>query len=253
MRNRLGFLAVLALLTTASATVDAAPAACKVTWTSLSHLEIGDDKLSATVIRGSYEGPSTADFTIMDDDGFLTLAILVNQWQSDGRAQANLTGPVTLRKAELELALRAARIGTAYQASLLRGAGEGLEEDPSEYEGRQEALRLLSADLRGLIAKAGAGSVSVRTGFIRDRLAVMLERLAPGAAKPIRAYYIDPAKPDEAHPFCDPKAPNALVGQILCSRNFLTGAQRSTSACPGGVTFTDLAALPFSEPEPAAP
>lgn len=253
MRNRLGLVAVLALLSAAGAPVQAAPAACKVTWTSARHLEFGDQKLSTTVYQGRYEGPATAEFTLMDDDGFLTLAILASQWQSDGRAQANLTAPVTLRKAELELAMRAARIGTAYQASLLRGDQTGLDQEPAEYEARQEFFRVLAADLRGLIARAGPGGVIVPAGFIRDRFGTTLERLAPGSPRRIHTYYIDPAKPDEAHPFCDPKAPNALVGQILCSRNFVTGAQRTGSACPGGVSFNDLAAIPLTLPEPAAP
>jgi len=236
----LGALALAAGLAPARA---APPAACKVGWSSVSRIVYGDESLSAVVYRGRYAGPADSAFTVMDDDGVLTLALLVSQWQSDGRAAANLTGPVRLRKAELELAEQAARIGTAYQASLLRSGG-GDETDRAEYEERQEIMRRLAAELRRLSARAGTAGVNVPAGFIRDRIGVFLERFMPGAPNRLEVYYVDPAAPTVANPFCDPKAPNALVGQLICGRNFATGAARPVAACPGGVVFEDLSAAP---------
>ena len=253
MRHRLVSLAALAavLLSAHAAAARIMPVACTVSWASVSRITIGDDDLSALVFTGSYRGAGEADFTVMDDDGLLTLAILMNQWQLDGRFRTNLTAPVALRRTELELAQRAARIGTAYQASLLRsGPDAGLDQDPEEYEARQEFFRSLAAQLRGLIAKAGPNGATVPAGFLRDRVGTMLERMAPGAAKPIKAYYIDPAKPDVFNPFCDPKAPNALVGQIPCSRSFVTGDVRPGTPCMS-LGFADVSALPVKEPEAA--
>jgi len=221
----------------------AAGAACKVTFTGQSRIFWGEEHLSATVWRGRYEGPASAEFGAIDDDGVLTLAILVAHWQADGRAQANLTGPVTLAKAELELALRAAVIGTAYQASLLR-AGEGNADEIAEWEERQETNRALAAELRRLIAAAGPKGASAPKSFIRDRIGLYLERFVPGAPKQLKVHYVDPSDPEVQSPFCDPAAPNALVGKILCGRNFATGALRPANACPGGVAFTGLLTAP---------
>jgi len=240
-------LAALAALSLAPAEyASAAGANCRVSWISGARVEVGDDKLVAYDYRGAFEMGDRSEFTLRDDDGFLTLAILMARWQSDGRAARNLTERVTIPTRELDAARRAGQVGTAYQASLLR-SGEG-GEDPSEYEARQEYFRSLAAEMKALMAKAGSGGVTVRSGYLRDRFGVMLERLAPGSPRRIEVYYIDPAKPDVANAFCDPKAPVALVGRVLCNNNFVTGAARADAICPDGVQMDDLAAAPLTPP-----
>ncbi len=250
---RLRSLAALAALMLAAGSVGAQPApACQVAWTGMTRFTYDEGRGSAVVLRGSHSlgGPTT--FGVTDDDGFLTLAVLLNQWRADGRAAANATERVTLRRDELELALQAARIGLAYQAGVVRGMGGAASDEDGDSDARsalerQEYMRLTVAELRRLIALASPSGVTVPKGFIRARFAETLERFAPGAANSMEVYYFDYGDGQTASQFCRPGQKNRLVGEVLCSRNFVTGAARAGTPCPDGVALNDLAAAPVCE------
>lgn len=246
-------LAALAILLLAAGSAGAQPApACQVTWTGMTRFTYDEGKGAAVVLRGSHSlgGPTT--FGVTDDDGFLTLAVLVNQWRADGRAAANETGRVSLRRNELELALQAAKVGLAYQAGVVRDMGGAASDQDGDADGkaaleRQEYMRTTVAEVRRLIALSSPAGVTVPKGFIRKRFADTLERFAPAAADPLEVYYFDYDDTQTASQFCRPGQKNRLVGEVLCSRSFVTGAMRAGTPCPDGVAFNDLAATPVCE------
>ncbi len=251
---RLRSLTALAVLALAAGSAGAQPAsapACQVAFTGMTRFTYDEGRGSAVVLRGRHSLGGDTPFGVTDDDGYLTLAVLLNQWRSDGRAAKNDTDRVTLRRNELELALQAAKIGLAYQANVIRerggAAAEGEDADGAGALERQEYMRTTVAELRRLIALAGPGGVIVPKGFIRARFGDRIERFAPGAANPLEVYYFDYDDTQTASQFCRPGQKNRLVGEVLCSRNFVTGAARVGTPCSDGVALNDLAATPVCE------
>lgn len=247
-RRTLTALAVLLLAGGAAAAQPAPAPACQVTWLGMTHFTYDEDRLSAVILRGRQSLAPDKDFGVTDDDGFLTIAALLNQWQSDGRAAQNATGRVTLRRNELELALQAAKIGLAYQAYVLRDQGGTAvgddDADGKDALARQEYWRVTVAELRRLLGIASANGVTVAKGFIRARFGDELERFAPNDPKRLGVVYFDYDDADNPSEFCQPGQKNRLVGEVLCSRNFATGAERAGTPCAGGVAMNELAALP---------
>lgn len=222
---------------------------CNVTYTEIKDVSYGpaEDNLHGILIKGQHNAPAgagTKSFEVLDLDGFLVLAAIHSSWQSNLLVQANQRGQVNLPMDDIKSALRVVRMGQNYFPILLRNArtanAPNMAAIETEINAKLSYLRTLGAQLESWERNGG---VVARNG-INQFMSTGLERFAPGSSDRLYSQYRDLSLGNTPQILCNPQAQSELVGQVLCSRNFVTSAQRSPNFCAGGISFNRLSSLP---------
>ena len=202
--------------------------------------------LPALMVAGT-ASPGGQAFNFFDDDGFLTLAMLVSAWQAGGQTAANLTADVTVDRGDIVLMEYVSRVGSGYFQAILDYAAtrndltaqQVIEVDQAKA---QLALfqRMGTQARASLAANGGDGTnPTLPRHFITD-LGDYLETLRPSASQAVNSRYNDLATQKTSR-LCDPDAPSALLGRMLCDRNLGTGAVRATPYCRSSAGITSPA------------
>lgn len=189
--------------------------------------------LPALMIEGS-AAPGTESFDFFDDDGFLTLTMLVSAWQASGQGSANIAGEVQVDRSDLALLEYASRVGSAYFQAVLDYAATRKDLTPQQViEVDQAKAQLALFQRAGTQAKASLGAADGKTilprGFI-PQLGAYLENLRPTAPNAFNSRYNDMVSQKTSR-LCDPAGASTLLGKILCDRDLGTGAKRAESYC----------------------
>lgn len=208
--------------------------------------------LPGLMIEGS-ASPGEQAFNFFDDDGSLTLAMLLAAWQADGTTAANQNGDVTIDRRDAVLMEHAGRVGSAYFGAILDyAAGVGNITPQQIIEVAQARTQL--ALFQRVEAQAKA-SLAVADGkFILPRRFITevggyFETLRPTAKDAVNSRYRDMAT-GRASRLCDPGADSTLLGQMLCDRNLGTGAPGKTSYCRSSTGITSPARAMMCEVHP---
>jgi hypothetical protein len=256
---------------------------CRINYSSISRITYSEHNLNALVVRGVHTIPSqdvnrfslnpNTEFSVIDDDGFLTLSAIVSSWQEQGLASRNLNMPVTVPKKDVELALEAARIGVAYQTTLIgilnrTPAAQRQPDHQRNLDSANDRKVFMEKVIRDLNAQIGSvASAAVNRNlvllpryFMRDGvqegsssvqnrgIAGFLENFAPDAQNRILAQYGDSRMPSAGRQIlCNPQATSELIGRAFCYRDFIDNERRDPNFCSSGITYGDIATAPFCE------
>lgn len=222
---------------------------CDVTYTEIKEVSYGaaEDSLNGILLKGQHNAPAgagTKSFEVLDLDGFLVLAAIHSSWQSNLLVQANARGQVSLPMDDIKSALRVVRMGQNYFRVLLRNARAANAPNIAAIEAEINAKATYLSILRSQLENWESNGGNVARNGIKLFMSEGLERFAPGSSDRLYSQYRDLSLGNTPQILCNPEAASELVGQVLCSRNFVTSAQRSPSFCAGGITFNRLSSLP---------
>lgn len=242
--------------TTAPATARQAASVCRVQFTGLSTVRYNPGlNLTGFIIMGQHNydsttrsgGAASTDFEVLDNDGYLTLIMLMNEWQASGKLGRNQTRIVTYPRSDILLALDAASMGVAYHRIL---AGMVEREQPENATTilsllalKTEAMTALEQGLRSALDRS-PGGVDLPPGFLTARLGVILDGLHPGPGQFIQTQYLDRPTGDGPNILCNADARSVVIGQVFCGTRFTDGAARDAAFCPEGVRLNQLSSLP---------
>ena len=257
---RLTLVAALALVVgggSAASPGIAAPAGgvCKITFTRTSDTKTNPALgLSGLIFMGSHNydpatrsgGSGTTAFELGDTDGFLTLYILMNEWRASGQLEANRSKPVLFHRTDLLLALDATERGLSYQRAVMDRADSQASEinikTKSLISMKIETLSVISDGLRAVLSGNGS-MVEIPPGFMSVRIGIFLDRLT-GPDQQIMAQYPDRSAGEKFNVLCDPSAPSALVGQLLCGYSLTNAKRRDDGLCLKGMSMNRSASVP---------
>lgn len=261
--RRCGLLAVVAL-TCAVPTgpaVGATPAvqsgrACTIEFTGMSGVVYNAElDLTGLIVMGHHNyspatrsgGAGSEEFEVLDTDGFLTLYILLNQWQASGQLERNLTEPVDYHRSDVELAAEVVGMGLQYHHVLVERIAVSR---PANYTA---VRRLLAFKIEGLVSiqegleralRQSGDQIELPPGFISARMGLLLDGLT-GPDQFMMAQYRDPASSESAVVLCQDGGSSTFVSQLLCGHRFRSASPRDPAICPEGLRLNRLASLPF--------
>ena len=229
---------------------------CEVVFSRISDVTYNPTlDLSGPIIVGSHSyvpetrtgGAGSTGFEVLDNDGFLTLVILLNEWRASGQLKRNESGTVAFQRSDLVLALDAVDRGLRYHQVLSDYTDANRPENYADVRRllmlKLEGLRVLAEGLRPRLA-GGAATVQLPPGLLSARRGLFLDRLAVGPEQLIQAQYLDRPTGDAQNVLCDGTAKSAFLGQVLCGYRFADGKAREPAICPEGLTFNRLAVVP---------
>jgi hypothetical protein len=186
-------------------------------------------------LKGRYSDAAPS-FDFFDDDGFLTLTMVLNVWQANGTTAKNLTQSVEVDRRDLLLLRDAAAVGRGFFNSIVVYGAKKMDLTPDQLAEIDDAKSHLALwekiDLqigRSLAAEQG-DTTSLPVKFING-VGEYLERLRPLAARRIESRYRDFAADGTISQLCTAEAANPMVGRILCDRDFRTGVRKSDAYC----------------------
>ncbi len=254
--SRSNLLVCLALTLAAQTTPVLAQSDCTVNYERVSEVQYSVHQLEALVIRGTHAG---AAFSLVDDDGLLTLATLYSGWQVSGLTRRNLTEPVSVRRSDILLAQRAGQIGLAYYATLIdiyraqpaAERSQNYDQDIAMMNTKMAAWAGLAGRLERISNQSGfsaGGVVELPARFMRDQIGTpILARIQVGAPNRWLSRYGNArATGDGRQVLCDPASPSALFGRLLCARSFSDDTWLGLLDCPDGPVFPHpVSTVPF--------
>lgn len=191
-------------------------------------------RMPVLLIAGSSGSPASP-FKLLDDDGFLSLVMLLRAWEGQGKTAVNQTAQVSIDLSDLNMLEYASRIGENYfgavvdYAATLTSITPIQEIEVAQAKEQFALFRRIGEQARASIAAGKGDSGLLPAGFIRE-IGTYLEQLRPSAERAFNSRYHDELH-GGTHRLCDPAAVNTLVGQMLCDRHLGTGASRSDSQC----------------------
>lgn len=198
----------------------------------------GEQLLSAVAYLGRHNmtpDAHYANFRILDESGFLTLAMAFFDMRQMGLFQRHLTEDgVWLFEEHRILLLRAAEIGERYSAEMLsRIAALSEEERTADIVEYREVASANLAHWRSLREAVQALPIEVTANTTNDRRRIMprafltrwTRRLEQIYAGDLSIGFLDAATRERSN-LCDPNAPSGLIGMGLCAIDFDTGNRR---------------------------
>ncbi len=227
---------------------------CNVDFTGLEVQQYtsGSANLKKFVITGRHNAPAgeyaQTNFSVTDNDGFLTLAALHAYWQTQasrvieinsGFPSADVPVP-TITPQELRLAREAATMGIQYynrSREVLSAQTPPRTDLPQILAAIGEKLEVLIDIERRVTSWEAAGRVP--SGHIRAFISRPLERFAFNGQRELATQYRDGAQGDRPQMFCNPSAESQFIGRVMCNTDFAENTVRDTSFCGGGVTFNN--------------
>ena len=233
------------------------PEICRIEFSEVARVSYGPESLTGFAIQGDYTTEYDdmfglgvkVPFRVLDLDGFATFAFLHAQWRSSGAVDRNLTEPVVVPRRDLDLLFRTADMSLRYFDVLERNARASDPPNLPAILAEIEEKRLLARGVQWMVDKAthrsdGRASYILHEGEISEHLGAALERFAPGSSRRLFSQYRDLSTDDSRqHVLCDPRAENALIGQVLCGFVFNTADRRDPDFCPDGLLVAELAAV----------
>jgi len=230
---------------------------CQVEFTAQSDVLYNPDlDLTGRIITGRHNysattrsGSSTwTDFEVLDNDSFLILYVLANEWKASGLLERNRREAVGFPRTDIELALAATRMGLIYHRTL---KAKVERESPANAA---DILALLALKIESLLvlqtgleqyAGGSASTVELPPGFLSTRMGPMLDGLVPGPEQRTMAQYLDRTTGKSVpNVLCSHDAASAFVGQLLCGFRVTTATAREPAICPDGLRLTRLSSLP---------
>ncbi|MES2987195.1 MAG: hypothetical protein V4808_04755 [Pseudomonadota bacterium] len=228
----------LLLGSTAPASQDTSGAMCNAQYSLTLRGELfrpeANKRMPILLIAGS-SGPPASQFKLLDDDGFLSLVMLLRAWEAQGKTAANQNAPVAIQVSDLNMLEYASRIGENYFGAVVDYAATLPSITPEQVVEVQQAkeqlalFRRVGEQARGSIEAATGADGVLPAGFIRS-VGSYLEQLRPSAQHAFNSRYHDELTGGTQR-LCDPSATNTLVGKMLCDRDLGTGALRAGAHC----------------------
>ena len=206
----------------------------------------GDHNYSAATNTG---GSRTTAFNIVENDGFLVLAVFSARWRDEVRAaESNGLALPRIPRGEFESLKRAIEMGIGYyERSRVVLAASDRENLPAILSSIDDKVRLQREILSYLNSAAGFRASD-------DTIAVpslgwiirQPTRFRFGVGRELASQYRDSAIGDALNMFCNPQAGSLVVGRLACPPPpFAQG--RDDGACPEGLTFSPIL---FPPPQP---
>lgn len=219
-------------------------------------------ELSAIRVTGTYMlSGAGGRFSVVDDDGFFTFAAVHGRWMSTGLFH-NDRNPDGYRvggsvpKSDLRLLKAAAEVGLDYYDYIHRkyvtprpgqsaAAFQSFRDQITDRRRFFEKARLLVDKTLAQPGSSANPNVEVRYLYEYRQLFFFLERFMNPLSV---AQYADLDRPGKLHRLCQAGEANPAVGQVVCSRDFLTGERRhdrreARRFCPKGIAFRQFAGL----------
>lgn len=228
----------LLLGSTAPAEQVAAKAMCEAQYSLTLRGELfrpeANKRMPILLIAGT-SGPPASQFKLLDDDGFLSLVMLLRAWEAEGKTAINQTAEVSIDLSDLNMLEYASRIGENYfgavveYAATLPGITPTQVVEVAQAKEQYALFHRVGEQARASILAAKGSSGLLPAGFIRE-IGTYLEQLRPSAEHAFNSRYNDELT-GGTHRLCDPAAANTLVGKMLCDRHLGTGALRADAYC----------------------
>jgi hypothetical protein len=227
---------------------------CKVEYDEITEFRYGPARLKGIMIKGTHNAPfgsfPNKDFNVLDVDGFFSLTALHSDWQSRSLVQDNRTSSTPIPLPDIRSAKQIVAMGIQYHTY----QEQQFRNDPnlaSELPGIVLKKNFLLALGRELEIWERAQGV-VPAGRIRAALSEGLEKFAPTANVNDRllSIYPDASIGDRPNVLCNKDAVSVMVGQVVCSRDFVNSFQRNPMFCPGGINFDSLSTVRVCQAQP---
>ncbi len=207
---------------------------------------IGEHNYSAAANTG---GPEKAPFDIVDNDGFLILAIFAARWRDDVRAaEANGLPLPRIPRGQFESLKQAIEMGIGYyersRVILAAGDREDLPAILSAIDGKVRLQREILSYLNNATGfRASDDTIAVPSlGWIIRQPT----RFRFGPERELASQYRDHALGGTPQLFCSSQAASHLIGRLACPPPPFAQA-RDDGACPEGLTFSPIL---FPPPQP---
>lgn len=193
-------------------------------------------------------GSETTEFQIVDHDGFFTILVLARLHHQSGRESRSVRVDdaqwTPVPKAEMALMRAALGIGAVYYPAAI-AYGSGLQPPPAGWD---ETLRQLG-DKRHLmemwsneLTEESATALQTADSILSQdypRVTGILAMFASNLST-MRSTYRDQAVTGAPRSqTCEPSAPNALIGKIICAGS-ATRYELISDSCRKGVRFSAL-------------
>lgn len=218
---------------------------CAVRYDRVTHFTymqpIAGKALPGMTIRGRY-GDTAPPFEFLDDDGFLSLMMVLADWGANGTAAQNLKGDVGVERRDLLMLRDSAAVGRGFFNRIIAYAAARSDLKPGQILEVEDAKQYLAMwdkiDLQigNSLSRASGSTAMLPPGFIA-MIGDQMERLRPDAARRIASKYEDEAAGGLVSQLCTAEARNPLIGRILCDRDFRTGVERDKPFCRPGSTI----------------
>lgn len=230
---------------------------CSVQFQHLTKYAYSTSTADYTAIRltGTYRmGKNAGKFSIIDDDGLVTMAALASRWQSLGQLNGNTDTGTRIARADFELMAEAGDMGGRYYRNLSKSfAARKQGESEDQYATRQRSFteRWNYLDKVSTYAKSKMSSapqsaeIWLLMSDLGHSVVTFLERFNNPQEK---ARYVDIERPNQFFYLCnagkaDPGMSNIVVGSLLCNREFLLHTRRDERVCAKGVLFSPFPKL----------